>query len=370
MPHHDPDELHDEPATRRRVPAGKAILVVFTTILMTLFLDADGLVQTAERQKLGWERSVSLAVMHPIQDISHALRLNRPRKWLADGTGRSNHSEITSTEGVVIATTTPSTPGSSTAQTTTTTTLPSFRVPTSGNPLRVLVAGDSLSGHLGPSISDHLAGLPARVTLDDHLGTGLARPDVVDWPTELTRQMESTRPEVVILIFGGNDNQDLRTAEGWIHISDYPAWKAEYQRRIAQILDIVTKPGVSVWWIGLPVMDRPALQKVVPDINTMIQLETDARHGQVHFVDPDQALAAPDGSYRTFASPPGGSQQRIRENDGVHPTRAGMDMVVDTFIQKLIEIRHLDPPPAPTTTTVAVASRPAPEKTGKADAGK
>ena len=222
----------------------------------------------------------------------------------------------------------------------------------------MLVVGDSLSGHLGPSLSDALAGKPATVHLDDHVGTGLARPDVVDWPTELTNDMTTTKPDVVVILMGGNDNQDLRTSTGWVRLSNYAEWKAEYQRRIAQILDIASVPGVSVYWISLPIMNRASLQKYVPDINQMIKLEADARPGNVTFVNADQALAGPNSSYQTYMTTPDGKSVRIREDDGVHPTRTGMDRVVQLFVPNLIRTRHLDtPPPAPKPAATQPATK-------------
>ncbi len=343
------DQFPPEPIPRRRVPAGTALLVVFATLVATLLLDADGLTRTAERQHLGWQRSVSVAFMHPIQDLSSALKLNRPRAWVARISGHKDSTHITSTKGVEVAKA-PSRRGDS-ASVSTTTTLPNYRVPTAADPLRVLVAGDSLSGHLGPSVSSALQGTPSTITLDEHVGTGLARPDVVDWPTELTQDMAKDAPDVVVLIFGGNDNQDLRTADGWIPITHYAEWKAEYQRRIAQIMDIVAKPGVSVYWIGLPVMSRPSLQAVVPDINHMIKAEAAVRPHQVTYVDPDPAIAKPDGSFATFLPGSDGRDVRVRENDGVHPTGIGMDRIVAEFAPGLIASRHLDAAPSPTTTT-------------------
>jgi hypothetical protein len=233
--------------------------------------------------------------------------------------------------------------------------LPSYRRPTSADPLRVLVAGDSLSGHLGPSMSSALSGKPATVTLDEHVGTGLARPDVVDWPTELSQDMANTKPDVVVLIFGGNDNQDLRTADGWIPITHHDEWKAEYQRRIAQIMDIVAKPGVSVYWLGLPVMARPSLQAVVPEINAMIAKEAAARPHAVTYVDPGPALNGPKGGFAAYLPGPDGRNVMVRESDGVHPTAAGMDRIVALFAPELIRTRHLDPPPPPTSTQPATA---------------
>ncbi len=314
-----------------------------------MLLDADGLTRTAERQHLGWQRSVTLAFMHPIQDVSSAFRLNRPRAWVAKASGHEDNTHITSTKGVEIASGPSGTVGSASASTTTT--LPAYRVPTAADPLRVLVAGDSLSGHLGPSVSNTLSGTPSTIILDEHVGTGLARPDVVDWPTELTQDMSDRSPDVVVLIFGGNDNQDLRTADGWIPITHGEEWKAEYQRRIAQVMDIVAKPGVSVYWIGLPVMNRPSLQAVVPTINHMIKAEAAARPHRVTYVDPNPAIAKPDGSFTTFLPTGGGREVRVREDDGVHPTGIGMDRIVAEFAPGLIASRHLAEASSPTTTT-------------------
>lgn len=340
----DGDVFPSEQTPRRRTPAGQALLVVVLTLVLTVVLDADGLVRTAERQPRGWTRSLSLTLMHPIQDLSQALRLNRPREWLAEATGHEDDVRITPTKGVEVAplTTPPPTNGSTVApSSTTTTTLPAFRVPTAADPLRVLVVGDSLSGQLGPAMADELNGLPAAVTVDEEVGTGLARPDVVDWPSRLTEEVGRVQPEVIVLIFGGNDNQDLRTADGWVYISHFDEWKLEYQRRVAQIMNIVAAPGRSVLWVGLPVMDRPKLQAVVPTINELIQAEAAARPGLVTYVDPNLVLAGPGGSYAAYLPDGSGGQVRVREGDGVHPTRAGAARIARQLLDIFAAPRHL-----------------------------
>jgi hypothetical protein len=354
---HGPDVFPHEVVTRQRVPAGRALAVMLLTLVLTLFLDADGLVRTAERQQLGWSRTAALAIMHPIQDVSQTFGLTLPRHWLAEATGHQDSTHITSTAGVKIAspTTTPQTvPGA----TTTTSTLPSYRVPTPSKPLRVLVAGDSLSGQLGPAMGDVLGGKPATVLTDEHVGTGLARPDVVDWPSELKFDMSHDHPEVVVLIFGGNDNQDLRTATGWVYISHWAEWQAEYQRRVAQIMNIVARPGVTVFWVGMPVMNRADLQKIVPVVNHIVKTEAGARSGKVTYINPNRVLATPQGRYAVYLPSPGGGQEQVREGDGVHFTRAGAARIAHQMLPLFEAERHLiDPPPTtpppthPPTTT-------------------
>lgn len=350
------DQFPAEPVRRRRTPAGMAILVVFATLLVTLFLDADGLMRTAERQHQGFQRTVTVGFMRPVRAIADTLGLTAPRRFLARATGHDQSTDFSSTEGVKLAA---GTEPRGAAATTTTTTLPSYRVPTSADPLRVLVAGDSLSGYLGPSLGRALSAVPANVIQDQQVGTGLARPDVVDWPRELQYDMDTHRPDTVVLFIGGNDDQDLRTPDGWIPIADSAEWEAEYERRIAQIMDIVAQPGVSVYWIGLPAMGKAHLNRYVPTINRLIEREAAARPGSVTFVDSGRALDGPDGGFTTYLTDSSGKQITARAPDGVHPTPSGMDRIVALFAPELIRSRHLDTPP-PTT----VPSHPAGTATG------
>ena len=126
-----------------------------------------------------------------------------------------------------------------------------------------------------------------------------------------------------MLIFGGNDNQDLRTATGWVYISHWAEWQAEYQRRVAQIMNIVAQPGVTVFWVGMPVMNRADLQKIVPVVNHIVKTEAGARSGKVTYINPNRVLATPKGRYAVYLPSPGGGQEQVREGDGVHFTRAG-----------------------------------------------
>src|SRR5439155_11461054 len=54
--------------------------------------------------------------------------------------------------------------------------------PTRRHPLRLLVTGDSLTGYFGPILVDEAAKAASIVGIvSAHYGTGLARPEFVDW---------------------------------------------------------------------------------------------------------------------------------------------------------------------------------------------
>ena len=193
--------------------------------------------------------------------------------------------------------------------------------------------------------------MPDTVIGDSHSATGLARPDALDWLKELTEDVNVHRPDAVVLLVGGNDAQNLRTGDGWVQISDFDAWKADYRRRVDQVLDIDSGHGESLWWIGLPVMRIADLDRVGPVINSIIQDEVTKRDPRAHYVNPDSVLTAPDGGFQSFVKAPGGLQTKIRENDGVHVTRIGADWVVGLFLPDLISTYTLQPAPSTASTT-------------------
>jgi hypothetical protein len=77
-------------------PAGRVLVVMVAALVLAMFLNADALVERAERKPLGRERDRALAVWHPVQDVSHALQLHRVRQfadWVAGETGNRDDAQ-------------------------------------------------------------------------------------------------------------------------------------------------------------------------------------------------------------------------------------------------------------------------------------
>lgn len=211
--------------------------------------------------------------------------------------------------------------------------------PTEADPVRVLVAGDSLVGWIGPALTEALAGAPAEVIEDWEGSSGLARPDFVDWPARLAADMEAHDPEVVVMGFGGNDAQAIPDEAGPILLGT-DEWAQEYRRRVAQALDAVEAPGRTVYWIGLPLTERDNIEAVAPVIAEAVAAEA-ATRPWVQLVDARSALA-PDGSYEVFLTNDEGERVRVRADDGVHPSLDGGRVIVDEFVDDLVAQRRLD----------------------------
>lgn len=323
-----------EPVPRRRAPAGQALAVVLIALLVGAVLNAERLDYTARTQPYGWQRRVAMGITGPLASFSRATHLNAPRKAIADAVDNQDPPPPKDTRDVVIA----GEAGVATSSTTTTTSPP--RVPTAADPVRILVAGDSLMGWIGPGISSELDGKPIDVIEDWKVGTGLARPDVRNWPAALADDMTSSDPEVVVVGFGGNDAQDMTTDQGRVTVGTR-AWEDEYERRVVQVLDAIEKPGRTVYWVGVPITTRANIERAAPSMARAVQREVDIRPW-AHYVDSASVLS-PDGTYTAYLPDGSGGEVKVREDDGVHPNPAGGRRIVASFAPDLAEERNLTP---------------------------
>ena len=79
---------------RRLHSAGSAIVVSLAALFVALLLNAPGLHKSATIQPEGWKRDLALAVTGPLESVSGALFLDRPRAALKAALGRSEDDEI------------------------------------------------------------------------------------------------------------------------------------------------------------------------------------------------------------------------------------------------------------------------------------
>ena len=349
------DEEHDDhervPVTRGAMTAGRVVVTMLSALLVGALLGAPSIERAAEQQGYGTGRDALLAVARPLASLSHALRLDRPREWLAAATGHEDPpAGTTFAEGVTPPTTAPSTttstpPATLPGETTIVvppTTEPPRRTPTADAPLKVWMGGDSLMGTISEQVQGMVGGDNRyRFTTDVQVATGLVRPDVLDWAAELTAQMDAVDPDVVVLSFGGNDDQPLH-GSGDVYYSLFtPEWQAEYAHRVGIMLDIASKGGArTVVWLGLPAERPENLDGAKEAMNAAAQSEV-AKRAHAVYVPLGPALAGPDGGYTDDLTLADGSVIRARSPDGVHLTEEGAAIVAPAILDAFAKEWHL-----------------------------
>jgi uncharacterized protein len=314
---------------RKTASAGHAITVVLLTLLIAAFVNADSLVASIEGQSFGTSRTVGLALAKPVRTISHWTGLDLPRKLIDDLVKRYYHSGPATPVPVAAPSRAP-----------TTTTIPPRRVPTAQQPLKVWLAGDSMMGSIAESFIDKAGGNPLLAATENYqVGTGLARPDVYDWPSAISHEMATVNPDVVILIFGANDDQDMEVAGQRFSLQS-PAWQQEYARRVNQIMDETANGARQVIWLGVPAVRRPRLNQTKDLINSIVAAAA-KNHPNVTFVDTGTLLDGPGNSFATYLTDASGHSVAVRDTDGIHITLAGAGLVTPILEADIDHLWHL-----------------------------
>jgi hypothetical protein len=321
---------------RRLHSAGSAIVVSLVGLVVALFLNAPGLHKSATIQPEGWKRDLALGVTGPLESVSGALLLDRPRQALKAALGRSEDDEI-DTAVAVAPSPKPTTPVTSPSE-------PSKRVTfTPKKKLRVWIAGDSLVVVPGESVLRAIAGnraFDATDAIDGRIASGLERPDVFNWFTHARVVMETRKPRAVIVMFGGNDDHGFMTGlpEGReVGTFGSPTWRREYRRRVATVMDTVTTRGGYLVWIGLPI-SRDSEQTLRYDLlNTIVQTEAAKRKDRVSYLDTYFFFAGEDGGYAQYLEDATGKLVKMRADDGVHFERPAGDLIADKVLERLGE---------------------------------
>ncbi len=340
-PHH-----HAGPRRRRArvvrapMPAGRAIATLFLTFVVASLLCSESLERIAQRQPYGTTRDIALAVTKPLHRVAHTFFLDRPRQWLADVTG--NDRQPVANVLLPTATTATTVPAVTPTSQMATPTTAARRTPTPDAPLKVLMAGDSLIGNISQAVG-LLVGDDPRVALktDVQVGTGLSRPDVLDWGAELSYVLDKQDPDVVILSFGANDDQPLRDPSGAFLPLFSDGWAKEYARRVGAIVDLASDGGRrTVIWVGLA-PERPDRLNQAKDTFNAAARDAAATRTDVHFVDLVPLFGVAGGGYTDTLTKPDGSVVVVRESDGVHLSHDGANLLAPTLWQSFAPEWHL-----------------------------
>jgi uncharacterized protein len=331
---------------RRTMPVAHIWLVALLALVIGALLNAPGIRKTALGQDVGWQRDIATFFADPLFDVSHALYLDRPRTGIQDVIGRSGNDDIDLTLPDPIKNVEPEPPKK--------------RVYSPQHQAALYVTGDSLAITPGESVINKALATQSIGILgvvDGHVATGLARPEIFNWPAYLADVIARDHPDAVVLTIGSNDDQTL-TGEGGGESFGTPEWQTEYRRRVGGLMDAVTGDGkATLFWVGLPPMrNTERYETRYTRINEIVRSEAARRKGRVVFVDTTTTVSPPGGGYADYIPTTDGSVVQVRAGDGIHFTREGGDLVADAVLKSMRDTFDLDSW-MQTTTTTAPAKR-------------
>ena len=211
----------------------------------------------------------------------------------------------------------------------------------------VLILGDSLiATGFGALLAKQLDAHP-QVTAyrKGKSASGLARPDFFDWMAEAKRQVELRKPDMVVVLMGGNDGQDLthRNKKAgrrvpWKHEN----WEASYRERMDSFLAQVSAPERDIVWLGMPTMGLRSLEKKLVTIRGVQKAAVEA-HDSATYVDTAPVVSNDDGGMLTHAEVgPKKKRKAIRADDKIHFTMAGSQYFADAMYPKILEALEVE----------------------------
>ena len=187
---------------------------------------------------------------------------------------------------------------------------------TESDPLKLWVGGDSLSLSLTVGFGRVTSPTLVDFTRDTQLSSGLTRKDFLDWPQRLARLLIEDRPDVLVVMFGGNDYQDVIFNGQLLERPSQP-WLDFYRSRVKEAMDLLNQPGIQAIWVGQPVMRNDFYSEGMAHLNEIYRSEAATRQSIAYF-DTWSLFADPQGNYTDTIN-----GTLMREIDGIHLTTEG-----------------------------------------------
>ncbi len=217
---------------------------------------------------------------------------------------------------------------------------------------RFLLVGDSIMFDLGIKIQSSLRRQYQlkNVKLDYKVSTGLNRIDYYNWYTRTSTVMKSYQPDVMVILFGGNDNQDIIDAQGKYRRVFSEEWKQAYRQRVERYAKLVSdSPVRKVYWVGQP-MSRKARYNKFFSVANQIYREVSLSYPKIEYISTWETFSSK-GKYTPVVADQSGKRGYVKASDGVHFTSHGAKIISGLVLEKMREDQLLKSPPSPAPKT-------------------
>jgi hypothetical protein len=149
--------------------------------------------------------------------------------------------------------------------------------------------------------------------------------------------VDARTPDVVVVIIGGNDGQDLTNKSGKgkrVHWKS-DEWSEAYRERVAKFVDELRGDGRKVLWLGLPRTGTVSFEKKL-DLIREVQINAMADYEDVEYFDTSPFFVDDKGDLRRTADVGRKKNQTLRADDGIHFTMAGAQYFADQVYPEVL----------------------------------
>ncbi|MGB8197157.1 MAG: DUF459 domain-containing protein [Acidimicrobiales bacterium] len=198
----------------------------------------------------------------------------------------------------------------------------------------VLEIGDSLGNDLGWGMARQLGhDHELRLVQADKSSSGLLTPWFYDWSQKEKVLLAQYKPQLVIIMFGANDEQNLKTAGGQVLAFGSAPWVKAYTGVVTKMASVATKSGAYVLWVGMPIMQPNGYRQGMVLINSVFAKVATTVPGMT-FLPTWDLFATAQGQFEASARV-NDIPSLLREADGIHFSYVG-ENVISTFVTRAI----------------------------------
>ena len=192
----------------------------------------------------------------------------------------------------------------------------------------------------GDSQAQGLAGGLQRVMIDDprykvlnrtHPGAAIVHGDN-EWMTPIQNFVDRDKADIAIVMFGANDRLDMREDGRYLHFRTDER-HAAYAKRVDRILTALAGGSLKVVWCGNPIARSPVYSADMSYINDIYADEV--AHFGGSFLPLWSVIANPQGGFVAYGPDRNGVTERLRNDDGIHFTAAGYELIAEKVISAL-----------------------------------
>ncbi|MBN8998675.1 MAG: DUF459 domain-containing protein [Rhizobiales bacterium] len=186
---------------------------------------------------------------------------------------------------------------------------------------KVLVIGDFIAAGLAWGLDQAFAEEPRIRIVDRTEGSsGFVRDDHYDWAATLPQLLSDERPDMIVVMIGTNDRQQIRTAEGRFPPRS-EEWLKIHQQRVERFLQALQTYGKPVYWVGEPPMQSADATADMAALNSLFKARAEAVGA--NFVDIWDGFADEDGKFVARGPDVDGQTRQLRSGDGINFTKSG-----------------------------------------------
>jgi hypothetical protein len=189
------------------------------------------------------------------------------------------------------------------------------------NAKRVMVVGDFMAGALAKGLNAAYEQNANVVTIDASNGSsGLVRNDFYDWPTAIPGLVAEQKPDVIVVLIGANDRQEISSSSGSFDPGT-EEWRAAYAGRVSAFADALATTEKPVLWAGLPPVRQTAMARDYSAFNGIVREALEDKG--LRFIETWNGFADEEGQFVAVGPDVGGQSVQLRTDDGLNFTRAG-----------------------------------------------